>query len=87
MERDGTLVSRSKPNSVIHDVDEVVERSIRMITEGKVEAIDGSTITYDADTICIHGDTPGAVDLAKKLKNEFENASIEITKLKDIINE
>ena len=87
MEPDGTLVSRSKPNSVIHDVDEVVERSIRMITEGKVEAIDGSTITYDADTICLHGDTPGAVDLAKKLKNEFENASIEITKLKDIINE
>ena len=87
VEPDGTLVSRSKPNSVIHDVDEVVERSIRMITEGKVEAIDGSTITYDADTICLHGDTPGAVDLAKKLKNEFENASIEITKLKDIINE
>ena len=85
VEPDGTLVSRSKPDSVIHDVDEVVERSIRMITEGKVEAIDGSTITYDADTICLHGDTPGAVDLAKKLKTEFENSYINITNLKDII--
>ena len=85
VEPDGTLVSRSKNGSVIHDIDEVVERSIRMISEGKVEAIDGSTITYDADTICLHGDTPGAVDLAKKLKTEFENSNIKITKLKVII--
>jgi len=64
-----------------------VERSIKMIKDGKVEAIDGSIIEYEADTICLHGDTPGAVDMAKKLKNEFENQGIKITKLKEIINE
>ncbi len=87
VEPDGTLVSRSKKGSVIHDIDTVVERSIKMIKDGKVEAIDGSIIEYEADTICLHGDTPGAVDMAKKLKNEFENQGIKITKLKEIINE
>jgi UPF0271 protein len=87
VEPDGTLVSRSKEGSVIHDIDTVVERSIKMIKDGKVEAIDGSIIEYEADTICLHGDTPGAVDMAKKLKNEFENQGIKITKLKEIINE
>ncbi|MAW67214.1 MAG: lactam utilization protein LamB [Chloroflexi bacterium] len=87
VEPDGTLVSRSKEGSVIHDADMVVERSIKMIKDGKVEAIDGSIIEYEADTICLHGDTPGAVEMAKKLNTEFGNQGIEITKLKQIINE
>ena len=56
---DGTLVSRSKPGSVIHDLDEVVERSLKMVTEGRATAITGEEVEIQADTLCLHGDTPG----------------------------
>ena len=62
---DGTLVSRSKEGSVIHDTGEVVERSLRMVTEGKATAITGDLIELDADSLCLHGDTPGAVEMAQ----------------------
>lgn len=75
---DGTLVSRSQPNSVIHNTDEVVERSLRMVTEGKATAITGEQIEVQADSLCLHGDTPGAVEMAKALKQELEAAGVEI---------
>jgi UPF0271 protein len=74
----GTLVSRSKPGSVIHDISEVVERSLKMVTEGKVTAINGDEIEVQADSLCLHGDTPGAVEMAKVLKKELEAAGVEI---------
>src|SRR5918993_819902 len=64
-ERDGSLVSRQKNGSVIHDQQTVVERAVRMVKEKEVVAVDGSTIALQADTICLHGDTPGAADLAR----------------------
>ena len=57
---DGTLVSRSNPGSVIHDSSEVVQRSLRMVQEGVIESIDGHLVEVEADSICLHGDTPGA---------------------------
>jgi UPF0271 protein len=75
---DGTLVSRSKPGSVIHDTSHVVERSIRLVTEGKVEAITGETVEVRADTLCLHGDTPGAVALAASLKAGLEAAGVQL---------
>jgi UPF0271 protein len=72
----GTLVPRSQPGSVLHDTNEVVERSLRLATEGKVTAISGETITLEADTICLHGDTPGAVHLARALREAFERAGV-----------
>ena len=78
---DGTLVSRSKPGSIIHDVGEVVERSLRMVTEGKATAITGEEIDVEADSLCLHGDTPGAVEMAKALKRELEAAGVEIAPL------
>ena len=53
---DGSLVPRSKPGAVIHDKDEAIARTIRMVTEGKVTAITGEEVSIDAHSICVHGD-------------------------------
>ena len=82
---DGTLVSRSQPGSVIHDTTEVVERSLRMVTEGKATAITGEQIDVQADSLCLHGDTPGAVEMAAALKRELEAADVEILPLARIL--
>ncbi len=82
---DGTLVSRSTPGAVIHDTEEVVERSIKMVTEGKVTAISGEEISVSADTICLHGDTPGAVQLAASLRSRLEAAGVEIVPLSRLV--
>jgi UPF0271 protein len=75
---DGTLVSRARPGAVIHDTAAVVERSLRMVTEGRVTAITGEDVAVQADTICLHGDTPGAVQLAQALKAAFAGAGIRL---------
>ena len=82
---DGTLVSRSLPGSVIHDTAEVVERTLRMVTEGKATAITGEQIDVQADSLCLHGDTPGAVEMAAALKRELEAADVEILPLAKIL--
>ena len=78
---DGSLTSRSKPGSVIHDAKAVVERAVRMVREQNVVAVDGSTIALRADTICLHGDTPGAADLARAVRTGLEHAGIRICAL------
>ena len=75
---DGTLVSRSQPGSVIHDVGEVVERSLKMVTEGKAITITGDVIEAQAESICLHGDTPGAVEMAASVRRALESAGVEI---------
>ena len=82
---DGTLVSRSKPGSVIHDVEEVLERSIKMVTEGKATAINGEEFEVRADSLCLHGDTPGAVDMAKALKQGLEKTGVEIVPVGQLV--
>lgn len=82
---DGTLVARSQPGSVIHDTNEVVERSLKMVTEGKGVAINGDEIEVHADSLCLHGDTPGAVEMAKALKKELEAAGVEITPVGNLV--
>ena len=82
---DGKLVPRSQPGSVIHDVDEVTERSLRLAKEGKVTASDGNDIDFSADTICLHGDTPGAVQMAASVRAEFEASGIEVKTLAEIL--
>ena len=82
---DGTLVSRSQPGSVIHDVEDVLERSIRMVTEGKATAINGEVIEVRADSLCLHGDTPGAVDMARTLRQGLTQAGVEITPVGQIV--
>jgi UPF0271 protein len=82
---DGTLVSRSKPGAVIHDEQEVIKRSVKLVTKGMVTAIDGQEIPFKADTICLHGDTPGAVRLAAALRARLEAAGVELVPLARLV--
>ena len=82
---DGTLVSRSKEGSILHDVDDVADRSLRMVREGKATTIDGDTIDVEADSLCIHGDTPGAVEMAKVLRQRLDDESVAITPLSQLV--
>ena len=75
---DGSLTSRTTPGSVIHDTSKVVERAIKMVRDKQVIAVDGSTISLKADTICLHGDTPGAADHAKAVRRGLEAAGISV---------
>ncbi len=75
---DGSLVPRSRPGAVIHDAGLVAERMVRLVTKGLVQAIDGSELPMQADTICIHSDTPGAAALARTITTRFRDAGIEI---------
>src|SRR5439155_2579376 len=77
-EPDGSLASRRKPGAVIHDANAVVARAIRMITDRSVVAIDGSIVKLEADTICVHGDTPGSDVLAAKIRAGFEAAGVTV---------
>jgi 5-oxoprolinase (ATP-hydrolysing) subunit A len=80
---DGTLVPRSKPGAVIHDTQEVIERSVRLVTDRTVEAITGEIVRVEADTLCLHGDTPDAVALARALKGALEAAGVTLASLCD----
>ena len=82
---DGTLGSRTKEGSVIHDIQEVVDRSLRMVTEGKAVAISGEVIEVEADSLCLHGDTPGAVDMAQALKQALLAEDVEVTPLGELV--
>ena len=81
-ERDGSLTSRNKPGSVIHDENAVVERAVRMVKQRDVVAVDGSVIALQADTICLHGDTPGAAALARVVRRGLESAGVVIAALR-----
>jgi UPF0271 protein len=83
-EPDGSLASRHKPGSVIHDTRAVVARAIRMVRDHQVVAIDGSELPLEADTICLHGDTPGAADLARAVRAGLEAAGVTISSLKPV---
>jgi UPF0271 protein len=75
-EPDGSLASRRKPGSVIHDATAVVARAVRMVKDRTVVAIDGSLVSLEAETICVHGDTPGSDDLAAKVRAGLEAAGV-----------
>ena len=66
--RDGRLLPRDEPGAVLTDPARVVARALRMAREGRVETTDGTDLVVRADTICVHGDTPGAAALARSLK-------------------
>jgi UPF0271 protein len=82
---DGTLVPRSKPGSVIEDVDEVARRSIKMVTEGKVTAISGEEVALSADTLCLHSDTPNSIHLASYIRSALEAEGVQIVPLDQIV--
>jgi UPF0271 protein len=77
-EPNGRLVDRARPGAVIDAVDLVVERAVRMAREHKVDAIDGSTLSLRVDTICVHGDTPGAAELALRIRRALTDAGVDV---------
>jgi UPF0271 protein len=76
--REGALVSRLEPDAVLHDADEIVERCVGMVREGRVAAVDGTVIEFSAQTVCVHGDTPGAVEIAGRLSRGLRAAGVEL---------
>lgn len=75
---EGTLVPRSEPGALLHDPGQVAERMTRMVTTGRVQAIDGTDVSIRADSICVHGDTPGAVEMAVAVRQALAAAGVEI---------
>lgn len=78
---DGTLVPRSEHGAVIHDPAEVADRSVRLVTEGKLTSIDGVELDIVADTLLMHGDNPAAVALSREVRTRLEAAGVEIAPL------
>jgi UPF0271 protein len=75
---DGRLVPRSAPDAVIHEPRDVVERAVRMAVSGDVVAADGSVVPCPVRSICLHGDTPGAVLLARAVRDGLAGAGLEV---------
>jgi UPF0271 protein len=75
---DGSLVPRDQPGSVLHDESAVASRAVEMVREGFVVAIDGSRVSLDAGTICIHGDTRGAPAMARRIRDALAAAGITV---------
>jgi len=82
---DGTLVSRSIDGSVIHDANIIAQRTLKMVQEGYITSITGDEVPIEADSICMHGDTPGSVQIAKKVKTVLESSGINIVPLSELI--
>jgi len=74
----GALVSRDQAGAVIQDPDTVVHRAVAMVRDQEVTAIDGTRIALEVDTICVHGDTPGAAELARRIRRALEAAGVEV---------
>lgn len=75
---EGLLVARSEEGAVIHDPEAVIERCLRLAKAGEIVAVDGTVIKSAARSICLHGDTPGAVDLAREVRQALEGEGISI---------
>lgn len=82
---DGTLVSRSLEGSIIYDPNIAIKRVIKMVKENKVEDINGKDIDIKADSICVHGDNPKAIEFVKKIRLELIKEGINICCISDVI--
>jgi UPF0271 protein len=82
---DGTLVSRSVPGSVYHDREQAIEQGLRMVTEGRVVALDGSVVEVTVDTLCVHGDNPEAVQFVSALRERLATAGVEVRPLAEVM--
>lgn len=85
-QEDGTLVPRSQPGAVLHHPAEIVERTLRMVIEGKLRCANGVDIDIDVDTVLLHGDNPGAVDLARLIRSSLIDAGVRIAPLAEVMD-
>jgi UPF0271 protein len=75
---DGSLVPRSRTDALVSDAEEAVRRAVRMVGEGRVRAVEGEEMAIRADTVCIHGDAPGAAEFARRLREAFTAERVEL---------
>jgi UPF0271 protein len=75
----GWLVPRTRPDALLRDPNEAAERVLRMLREGKVRSVEGRDVDVRTETICVHGDTPGAVEFARKLRSRLEREGVRIS--------
>lgn len=78
---DGRLVPRTEAHAIIHDESTVVARAHSLVHEGTIAAVDGSLLHLHIDTLCLHGDTPGAVRLAHALRMMFDDGGISVSRI------
>ena len=78
---DGSLTPRSQPDAMIHDVDTSIAQVKRMIEEGKVKSVDGTDVVVRADTLCIHGDEPNAVEFARRIRAALDADGIRVASI------
>ena len=74
----GTLVPRREAGAVLSDPAEVGRRVVQMVVDGHVEAVDGSRVAVDAESVCVHGDSPGAVAMAQRIRSDLAAAGVEL---------
>ena len=75
---EGGLVPRDQPGALLSDPDEVAARMLRLAMQGRIRAVDGSDLAVEADSICTHGDSPGAVAMARAIRAALEAAGVEV---------
>jgi UPF0271 protein len=75
---DGTLVSRREPGAVLHDPAQIAERVFTMVNADQVQAVDGSTIPVTVESVCVHGDSPGAVQIAHAVRDRLAGAGVQL---------
>lgn len=75
---DGSLVSRRLPGAVLHDADQIAERMLQLVQTGEIESITGQRIRLQADSICVHGDSPGAVEMARSIRQRLAQAGVSL---------
>jgi len=73
---EGTLVPRSQPGALLHDPSSVTTRVVRMVAEGVVTAVDGNDVAVTAESACVHGDSPGAVEMARAVRAGLDEAGV-----------
>ena len=81
---EATLVSRREPGAVLEDPAEVARRVVELVTSGSITAVDGSTVRVEADSVCVHGDSPGAVAMAERIRVSLGEAGVEVTAFVDM---
>ena len=74
----GTLVPRSEPGALLDDPEEIAARVLRLVREGRVTATDGAEVELEADSVCVHGDSPGAVAMALAVRNALSGAGVRL---------
>jgi UPF0271 protein len=82
--RDGSLVPRTKAGAVLHDLGAAVDQGLRLVREGRVSTLDGGECEVRADSICVHGDTPRAVEVVRALRSALTQAGISVSPFVEI---